>query len=163
MKKGLKRWSECADKDYGRGLRILSDGVSRGRWMPYGRIGGFPKGAMMISGLGGTLSSLRAHERKMAATADNVANVNTNGFKRHQAVLAEGREGAVRLHLNRDPSPAPKDPFAPEAPGVERELSNVDLADEMSGMLPTEIGYKANLKTIRAHDAMIGSLLDILA
>lgn len=117
----------------------------------------------MIGGLGGTLSSLQAHGRKLAATADNVANVNTNGFKRHRAVLAEGREGEVRLHLDRDPSPAPVDPLAPEAPGLDRELSNVDLADEMTGMIPTAIGYKANLKTIRARDAMVGSLLDTLA
>jgi flagellar basal-body rod protein FlgC len=118
---------------------------------------------IMISGLGSTLSSLQAHNRKMSATADNVANVNTNGFKRNQAVLAEGASGDVQLHLRQDRSPAPFDPLAPDAPGVEKELSNVDLADEMSGMLPTEIGYKANLKTIRAHDAMIGSLLDTLA
>ena len=55
------------------------------------------------------------------------------------------------------------DPLAPEAPGVETELSNVDLADEMSGMIPTEIGYKANLKTIQTRDEMIGTLLDTLA
>ena len=117
----------------------------------------------MISGLGSALSSLQAHTRKMAATGDNVANVNTNGFKRNQAVLAEGRAGGVRLHLHRDRSPAPMDPLAPEAPGVERELSNVDLTDEMSGMIPTEIGYRANLKTIRTRDVMIGTLLDALA
>ena len=51
----------------------------------------------------------------------------------------------------------------PDAPGVAKELSNVDLADEMTGMIPTEIGYKANLKTLRAHDEMIGTLLDTLA
>jgi flagellar hook protein FlgE len=29
-------------------------------------------------------------------------------------------------------------------------------------MIPTEIGYKANLKTIRSRDEMIGTLLDTL-
>jgi flagellar hook protein FlgE len=33
----------------------------------------------------------------------------------------------------------------------------------MSGMIPTEIGYKANLKTIQTRDDMIGTLLDTLA
>jgi len=35
--------------------------------------------------------------------------------------------------------------------------------NEMSGMIPTEIGYKANLKTIQTRDDMIGTLLDTLA
>lgn len=117
----------------------------------------------MITAVSSTLSSLQAHNRKMSATADNVANVNTNGFKRNQAVLAEGASGDVQLHLRRDRTPAPLDPLAPDAPGIEKELSNVELADEMSAMVPTEIGYKANLETIRTRDDMLGSLLDTLA
>jgi flagellar hook protein FlgE len=117
----------------------------------------------MITGLNSTMSSLQAHDRKMNVTANNIANVNTNGFKRDRAVLEEGRPGEVRVSLQKDLSPAPEDPLAPDAPGVAKELSNVDLADEMSGMIPTEIGYKANLKTLRAHDEMIGTLLDTLA
>ncbi len=117
----------------------------------------------MVTGLGSTLSSLQAHDRKMASSANNIANVNTNGYKRDQVVLTEGEAGDVRVNLRKDLSPAPQDPLAPEAPGVETELSNVDLADEMSGMIPTEIGYKANLKTIQTRDEMIGTLLDTLA
>ena len=117
----------------------------------------------MISGLSSTLSALQAHDRKMAVNANNIANVNTNGFKRDRAVLAEGRPGDVRVTLHTDTSPAPQDPLAPDAPGVAKELSNVDLADEITGMIPTEIGYKANLKTIRTRDEMIGTLLDTLA
>ena len=117
----------------------------------------------MVTGLSSTLSSLQAHERKMASNANNIANVNTNGYKRDQVVLAEGETGDVRVNLRKDLSPAPQDPLAPEAPGVETELSNVNLADEMSGMIPTEIGYKANLKTIQTRDEMIGTLLDTLA
>ena len=117
----------------------------------------------MISGLSSTISSLQAHDRKMSVNANNIANVNTNGFKRDQAVLEEGNEGDVRVNLRKDMSPAPDDPLAPDAPDVEKELSNVDLADELTGMIPTEIGYKANLKTIRTKDEMIGTLLDTLA
>jgi len=117
----------------------------------------------MVTGLSSTLSSLQAHERKMASNANNIANVNTNGYKRDQVVLAEGEAGEVRVNLHKDLSPAPQDPLAPEAPSVEKELSNVDLADEITGMIPTEIGYKANLKTIQTRDEMIGTLLDTLA
>ena len=99
----------------------------------------------------------------MNVNANNVANVNTNGFKRDRAVLEEGRSGEVRVNLSKDRSPAPEDPLAPDAPGVEKELSNVDLADELTGMIPTEMGYKANLETIRTRDDMLGTLLDTLA
>ena len=109
------------------------------------------------------VSSVRAHGRKLDVTANNVANVNTNGFKRDQAVLQEGTAGDVHVHVRKDMTPAPPDPLAPDAPGIEKELSNVDLADEMTGLIPTTIGYKVNLKVIRARDEMIGSLLDTLA
>jgi flagellar basal-body rod protein FlgC len=99
----------------------------------------------------------------MNVNANNIANVNTNGFKRDRAVLQKGPAGDVRVSLTKDTSPAPEDPLAPDAPGVEKELSNVDLAAELTGMIPTEIGYKANLQTIRSRDEMIGSLLDTLA
>jgi flagellar basal-body rod protein FlgC len=117
----------------------------------------------MMDGISSTLSSLQAHERKMNVNANNIANVNTNGFKRDRAVMEEGSGGDVRVSIRKDMSTAPEDPLAPEAPGLEKELSNVDLADELTGMIPTEIGYKANLKTIRTRDEMLGTLLDTLA
>ncbi|MGD8267223.1 MAG: flagellar basal body protein [Desulfobacterales bacterium] len=109
------------------------------------------------------ISSVKAHGRKLNITANNVANVNTNGFKRDQALLREGAAGDVRVHVRKDMTPAPPDPLAPDAPGIAKALSNVDLADEMPGLIPTTIGYKVNLKVIRARDEMIGSLLDTLA
>lgn len=109
------------------------------------------------------ISSIKAHGRKLDVTANNVANVNTNGFKRNQAVLQEGAVRDVRVHVRKDMTPAPPDPLAPDAPGIDKALSNVDLADEMTSLIPTTIGYKVNLKVIRARDEMIGSLLDTLA
>ena len=117
----------------------------------------------MDTTLNAAVSSIWAHGRKLHVTANNVANVNTNGFKRDQAILQEGTAGDVRVHVRKDMTPAPPDPLAPDAPGIEKELSNVDLADEMTGLIPTTIGYKVNLKVIRARDEMIGSLLDTLA
>ncbi|MGD9332671.1 MAG: flagellar basal body rod C-terminal domain-containing protein [Desulfobacterales bacterium] len=117
----------------------------------------------MITGLSSALSSIQAHHRKMNVHANNTANVNTNGFKRDQAVIEEAGPGEVRVNVRKDMSSAPLDPWAPDSPDFEKELSNVDLADEMTGMISTEIGYKANLTTIRTRDEMIGTLLDTLA
>ncbi len=117
----------------------------------------------MDTTLNAAVSSIWAHGRKLDVTANNVANVNTNGFKRDQASLQEGAAGDVRVHVRQDLTPAPRDPLAPDAPGMPQALSNVDLTDEIPSLIPTTIGYKVNLKVIRARDEMIGSLLDTLA
>ena len=41
------------------------------------------------------------------------------------------------------------------------EHSNVDLAREITGTLPLQRGYEANLKVIQTEDEMLGNLLDI--
>ncbi len=117
----------------------------------------------MDTAINTVISSIKAHERKQGVTANNVANVNTNGFKRNRAVLQAGPAGDVRVNVRRDTTPAPEDPLAPDAPGVEKELSNVDLVEEITALVPTTVGYKVNMKVIRARDEMIGSLLDTLA
>jgi len=41
------------------------------------------------------------------------------------------------------------------------EMSNVDLTDELTGMITTQRGYQANAKTITTSDEMLQILLDI--
>ncbi len=41
------------------------------------------------------------------------------------------------------------------------ELSNVDIGEEMVGLIQSEHGFKAQIKTIQTSDEMLGSLLDI--
>ena len=71
----------------------------------------------MIGSLFAGISGLNANATAMTVIGDNIANVNTNGYKRDQAVLAEGVAGDVRVNLRKDLSPAPQDPLAPEARG----------------------------------------------
>ena len=81
----------------------------------------------MITGLSSSVSSLQAHDRKMTVNADNIANLNTNGYKRNQAVLEEGGVGEVRVNLRKDLSPAPEDPLAPEdIEKLSREFSEIN-------------------------------------
>jgi flagellar basal body rod protein FlgG len=117
----------------------------------------------MVSGRTNVISSVAAHERVFGATADNVANANTNGDQRRQAVMREGAAGSVYTHIRRAVSPAPEDPPAPDETGAAKELSDVDRVEEVTGLVPTTIGYKANLIVLRAQDEMVGSLLDTLA
>ncbi len=40
-------------------------------------------------------------------------------------------------------------------------LSNVDLVEEITGMLEGQRGFELNLKTIQTGDEMLGALLDL--
>lgn len=44
----------------------------------------------------------------------------------------------------------------------EVESSNVDLAEELTEMIPTQAAYTANIQSLRTSDKMLGSLLDIM-
>jgi flagellar hook protein FlgE len=45
---------------------------------------------------------------------------------------------------------------------VEKEMSNVDLAEELPQTIIAQTGYDANLKTLKTQDEMLGTLLDII-
>lgn len=49
-----------------------------------------------------------------------------------------------------------------EIVGHALEHSNVDMAREITGSIPLQRGYEANLKVIQTEDEMLGSLLDIM-
>lgn len=115
----------------------------------------------MITSLSSTLSALRAFSKKMAVTANNVANVNSDEFKRSEAILKEGEQGAVEVEIRQIDSEGPIIPANTD--GVEdRELSNVDLTTELPNAMITQRAFEANLKMIETEDEMIGSILDII-
>ena len=45
---------------------------------------------------------------------------------------------------------------------VEKETSNVDLAEEFPQMMVTQHAYEANMKVLQAQDKMLGTTLDIV-
>lgn len=116
----------------------------------------------MISNLGSTTSALKAFNKKLNTSADNIANVNTNRFKRTQATMTEGENGGVRVELNKDNRPGMPVEEIRDGRSVETESSNVDLAEEIPETITTRHGYRANLKAIKAQDDMLGSLLDTI-
>jgi flagellar basal-body rod protein FlgC len=119
-------------------------------------------GGQMISALNGTISALKAFVTKLGATADNIANVNTDGFKRNRAVLHEDYNGGVRLELSKDQSPGLRYDVIEDGEKVEKETANVDLSEEIPDLMLTKRAYQANLKTIETQDEMLGSLLDTI-
>jgi flagellar hook protein FlgE len=46
--------------------------------------------------------------------------------------------------------------------GSMKELSNVDLGQEVIGMIPTQRGYEANLNALQTTGEMEDSVLDLI-
>lgn len=116
----------------------------------------------MIASIGSSITALNAFAKKMAVTADNIANVNTDGFKKSRAMLSQGPQKDVRVNITQADTPGPPNPDAAHYPDLEPELSNVDLTEELPQLMTAQRSYEAVLKAIRSQDEMIGAVLDIL-
>jgi flagellar basal-body rod protein FlgC len=103
------------------------------------------------------LSALSALSTVQQVSANNVANVNTDGFRASSVTLESGPGGqGVRVGSIRESS-AP----APFIGGVEG--SNTDIATEMVGMMRTGHAFSANTAAVRASEEMTGHLLNMIA
>ncbi|OLN28533.1 Flagellar basal-body rod protein FlgC [Desulfovibrio sp. DV] len=125
----------------------------------------------MIDAISSAQSALGAMSTSMAVTANNVANVNTDGYKSKDVRLATGPGGqGVRVgDVVEDDSAGGYRPAAVSAQneaGVYEptagmvETSNVDLARQAVDMVETARTFEANAAVIRTQDDMLGTLLD---
>lgn len=108
------------------------------------------------------LAALRAFSKKMAVSANNVENAETDEFKKSRAHIQEGDRNDVRVEIEQDESPGPVVFEDRDGEMVERELSNSDIGEELTQTITTLNGYKANLKMVKAQDEMIGTLIDLI-
>ncbi len=116
----------------------------------------------MLSGIYAGVPALNAIQTKTQVTANNVANANTDGFKKTRATLVEGDpQGSVTVNIQRVETPGPMVYEPTPAGEVLVEKSNVELTEEIPQMLIDKRAYQANIKTIQTQDEMLGSLLDI--
>jgi flagellar hook protein FlgE len=116
----------------------------------------------MISSPKSTLSALNAFDKKMNVIANNVANVETEEFKKSRATLVQGPENSVKVEVTQPEDPGPSVVQVTDGQFDEKEMSNVDLAEEIPQSIVAQRGYEANLATIRTHDEMLNSILDIV-
>lgn len=115
----------------------------------------------MITPYPAGISALSAFSTSMRVTANNVANATSDGFKKSKTTLVEGPSGAgVRANVTTVNTPGHGKAIQKDGKLQMVETSNVDLTEEITDTLSTKAGYKANLKSLQAHDEMIGALLD---
>lgn len=87
-------------------------------------------------------NSMMAHQNWMSNNANNVANVNTEGFNSTQTTIQNPSEGSV------------------QAVSSSTEIST-NLARELTDEIPIEKAHGANAVAVKAYDEMIGSLIDL--
>ncbi len=115
----------------------------------------------MISTVNSTISALQANKTRLGVTADNIANVNTDEFKKSRAILKEDSNGDVQVNIERVNTPGHRYQELEGNKLIEKEGSNVNLEEEIPELMVTQRTYEANLKVLQTHDKMLGTLLDI--
>ena len=115
----------------------------------------------MIGAIYSALSGLTAFSTQIDVIANNVANVNTNGFKKSRTELVAVETGGVLPVIQKNQSAGP---FILNNTGygpAQLELSNVDLAEEAVNQIIGQRGFEANIQTVKTADEMLGTILDI--
>ena len=98
-----------------------------------------------ISSIGS--SGLQAAQLRLDASANNVANMNTLGYRREVVAQEEAAERAGgRATLQR-----------------EQDAKGGALEQEAVEQMSATYAFKAKLQTIKTQDEMMGSLLDVKA
>lgn len=114
----------------------------------------------MISGVNSALSALQAFGTKIESNGNNIANSNTDGFKRTRVTLTNVEPNGVKANVDKMETPGP---ITYNQEGEQTELSNVDLGVEIPDMMINSNYYKANLKTLQVADELTQSVLDLKA
>ena len=116
----------------------------------------------MITSVNSNISALQAFSKQIGVSADNVANALSDDFKKSRAINTEDENGQVQSTITKINTPGPlvEDPLSPA--GELKELSNTDIAEEMTHQIIASQGFKANTKVIKTYEETMGSLIDII-
>lgn len=124
-----------------------------------------------VSSLRLSASGMRAQSERLRHTAENLANVDTPGYRRKlvtfdEAIVFGRSTGEVEARdagFDRTELPRVYDPFHPMADGDGYYMgSNVDLVIEIADSREAGRSYEANLKMFEQTRQINASLLDLL-
>jgi flagellar basal-body rod protein FlgC len=117
-----------------------------------------------------TASGLRAQANRLRTVSENIANIDTPGYRRKTVPFEMKRDGGSLAHvetgdvnLSRAPLVEVFDPSSPLADANGNYMgSNVDLIIEIADSREAQRSYEANLKMFDQTRQMSTSLLDLL-
>ena len=104
----------------------------------------------MIPAFQSALSGLSAYSAKINSNANNIANVNTDGFIPQNTVIKEAGKDSTQAVTS-------------QADDNKSEKSQTNLTKEITDQISIEKVTEANVSAIRTQNEMLGSLLDIKA
>lgn len=114
----------------------------------------------MFAGFAAALSGIQAGGRMLGVNAHNIANAQTENFKRTHVTLEESSAGGVSVSLSQDNRPGPQLSSGEES-FASREGSNVELERERIQSIEASNMIQSNLASLRVQDRVLGALLDI--
>ena len=106
-----------------------------------------------------SISALQALGTKQNATANNIANSETKGFKKSMTILKEDPNGSVSAKTQPVNTPGT---MIQQPDGTLEEISNVELIQETTDMITTRHAYEANLKALKISTEMEDTTLDMI-
>ena len=115
----------------------------------------------MSSAFGIALTALKAFDTKLDVNANNIANVNTDSFKKSRVNLQQAYPGGVQVTIQQINTPGIS-LGTNERTGEERESSNVNMAEEFVDQIVTRYAFESNVLTVKTADEMQKTLMDII-
>jgi flagellar basal-body rod protein FlgC len=117
--------------------------------------------AIMSTAFNSALSALRAPGVKMDVHAHNIANVNTDGFKKSRVHMQQEPQGGIRVKIEQINTPGAVYGVN-EKTGEELEGSNVNPAHEFVDQMVIRYAFETNILSIKTADKMQQTLLDLI-
>ena len=114
----------------------------------------------MISSVKSSVSAINAAFEMNAASAHNVANSHTDGFKSLVTSTENNRNGSVTVNVRRNPEPGA---VYDNENGEQVESSNVDYAREAVNQMNARYMLAANIAALKTYQDMEKSVIDIMA
>jgi flagellar basal-body rod protein FlgC len=105
------------------------------------------------------LSGLKAAEKQINNSANNIANINTKDYKKRTVNQETVRTGAVTTGVKSSNNLSDSEDKTDAVKSAKN--SGVNIAEESVNMIKNLSSAKANAKVIRAEDEMSGNIVDI--
>lgn len=112
-----------------------------------------------MSSFGISGSGIRAAFKMLDISANNTANINTDGYKKDKAVFKETLGGGVKAEAQKTTGPGP---FYQSGSKL-AEASNTDYAEESVNRILSKMMLSANIAVLRTTDEMEKTAVDIKA
>ena len=115
------------------------------------------RGTIMIQAINTATTALKAFSKVLDVSANNIANIDTDGFKKSQVVMSEIKSGGVQSKteiVNTSGVVVPD-----RITGEMIEASNVDMLEEITNQLSARYAYEANMLTIKTANEMFKTLI----